>query len=205
VAEHLDTLRATLAGIGDDEVEAAVGILYSAWQAGRTVFVIGNGGSASTASHFALDLAKYTIVPGARRFRVVGLTDSAAALSAWTNDSGWASIFEEQLKAWQEPGDVLVAFSVHGGAGGAEAGPWSQNLVRAAAEARRQGLRVVAFSGFDGGPIRELSEACVVVPALVEELGTPVVESLHVALHHVVVHELRRRIRSAASAPCGGG
>src|SRR3712207_3655858 len=91
--------------------------LFEAWRARRTVFVMGNGGSASAASHFAAELAKYTIVEGKPRCRVIGLTDSVPLVSAWTNDSGWGSVFAEQMAAWIEPGDVLVGFSVHGGSG----------------------------------------------------------------------------------------
>jgi len=155
---------------------------------------MGNGGSASTASHFAADLAKYTIVAGKPRFKVLGITDNVALVSSWTNDGGFGAIFVEQMAAWLEPGDVLVGFSVHGGSGSGDAGPWSQNLVRAMEAAKDGGASVIAFSGFDGGAMAKIADHCLTVPALVEELGTPIVESIHVLLHHLVVHSLKVEI-----------
>jgi len=92
-------------------------------------------------------------------------------------------------------GDALVGFSVHGGSGAGDAGPWSQNLVRAMKAAKDGGAHVLSFSGFDGGAMAEMSDFCLTVPIFTEDLGTPLVESIHVLLHHVIVHTLRERIR----------
>jgi D-sedoheptulose 7-phosphate isomerase len=156
---------------------------------------MGNGGSASTATHFAADLAKYTITEGKPRFKVLGLTDNIPLVSAWTNDGGFNSIFAEQMAAWLAPGDVLVGFSVHGGSGAGGAGPWSQNMVRAMQVAKEGGASVIGFSGFDGGAMAQMADYNLTVPALVDELGTPIVESVHVLLHHLVVHTLREEIK----------
>jgi len=182
-------------------IERAVDLCFDAWQRRAAIYVIGNGGSASTASHFASDLAKFTIVQGQPRFKVVSLTDNVPLVSAWTNDSGFGSIFAEQMEPWFAPGDGLVAFSVHGGSGSGDAGPWSQNLGRAVALAKsRQGF-VIGFSGFDGGLLKREADACLVVPATEEPLATPLVESLHVTLHHLVCVALQQRI----AARTGGG
>jgi D-sedoheptulose 7-phosphate isomerase len=189
----LGVVQRTLDEVDSRILAVIIECLHRARMDGRTVFVMGNGGSASTASHFAADLAKYTICQGRPRFRVICLNDNVASLSAWTNDNGWGSIFAEQMLAWQCPDDVLVGFSVHGGPGRSAPVPWSQNLVRAMVQAKEVGMRVIGFSGFDGGAMLELADHCLVVPALVEELGTPVVESAHVVLHHLIVHLLRQR------------
>jgi D-sedoheptulose 7-phosphate isomerase len=118
-------------------------------------------------------------------------------VSAWTNDGGFNSIFAEQMAAWLEPGDALVGFSVHGGSGAGNAGPWSQNMVQAMQAAKDAGASVIGFSGFDGGAMAEMADYCLTVPVLGDELGTPIVESMHVLLHHLVVHNLRERIRHA--------
>jgi D-sedoheptulose 7-phosphate isomerase len=185
----------TLAALDLRALDGILDCLMDAWRRQRTVFVMGNGGSASTASHFAADLAKYTIRDGKPRFRVIGLTDNVALVSAWTNDGGFSSVFVEQMSAWLEAGDVLVGFSVHGGSGSGGAGPWSQNMVRAMQAAKDAGGVVIGFSGFDGGAMAEMADHVVIVPVPVDELGTPIVESTHVFLHHLVVHTLRERIK----------
>jgi D-sedoheptulose 7-phosphate isomerase len=197
VGGFLEHVVRTIGELDQKAIGAIIDRLFLAWQQRATVFVMGNGGSASTATHFAADLAKYTIVGDKPRFRVMSLTDNVPLVSAWVNDSGWGSVYVEQLVPWLETGDVLLGFSVHGGSGAGDAGPWSQNMVRAMAAARNAGASVLGFSGYDGGAMREMADHCVVVPALVDELGTPIIEGLHVVLHHVVVHALRSRIHYA--------
>src|SRR5207237_7802403 len=150
-----------------------------------------------TATHFAADLAKYTICAGKPRFKVLCLTDNVPLVSAWTNDGGFNSIFVEQMAAWLERGDALVGFSVHGGSGAGEAGPWSQNMVQAMRAAKDAGASVIGFSGFDGGAMAQMADYCGTVPVLVDELGTPIVERIHLLLHHLIVHSLREQIQHA--------
>ena len=176
------------------DIYEVVDILFDAWQAGNAVYTMGNGGSASTASHFACDLAKCTIVPGRKRLRATAVVDNVPLVSAWTNDSGFGSIFAQQLEPWLEGGDVVIELSVHGGSGDGDAGPWSQNLVQVARLAKERGARVIGFSGFGGGALKEMADVCLVVPADEEPLGTSLVESYHVALHHLICIALRLRI-----------
>jgi phosphoheptose isomerase len=197
VAGFLAEVTSTLAQLDQSQLSAIEERLFLAWRERRTVFVMGNGGSASTASHFVSDLAKYSVVEGKPRFRVIGLTDNVPLMSALTNDNGWGSVFSEQLTPWIEPRDVLVGFSVHGGSGLGDAGPWSQNMVVAMQYARASGASVLGFSGYDGGAMNDLAEACAVVPVQEPRIGTPLVEGIHVVLHHLVVHRLRERIERA--------
>ena len=176
------------------DIHRVVDILYDAWRAGNAVYTMGNGGSASTASHFACDLAKCTIVPGRKRLKAAAVVDNVPLVSAWTNDSGFGSIFAGQLDPWLQAGDVVIGLSVHGGSGDGEAGPWSQNLVQAARLAKQRGARVIGFSGFGGGALKEMADVCLVVPVDDEPLGTPLVESYHVVLHHLICVALRLRI-----------
>jgi D-sedoheptulose 7-phosphate isomerase len=194
VATFLARSMETIESLDQKVLVGMIECLMHAWRSRGIVYVMGNGGSASTASHFAADLAKYTIVAGKPRFKVLGLTDNPALISAWTNDGGFGSIFAEQMAAWLESGDVLVGFSVHGGSGSGEAGPWSQNLVRAMQTARNAGATVLGFSGFEGGAMAQMADYCLTVPVLVDELGTPIVESIHVVLHHLLIHTLRAGI-----------
>jgi D-sedoheptulose 7-phosphate isomerase len=194
VADFVEQSQRTIARLDQSALVAMIECLMGVWRRRGTVYVMGNGGSASTASHFAADLAKYTIVAGKPRFKVLGLTDNLPLVSSWTNDGGFNSIFAEQMAAWLEPGDALVGFSVHGGSGSGDAGPWSQNLVRAMQAAKDAGASVIAFSGFEGGAMAQMADHCITVPVLAEQLGTPIVESVHVLLHHLVVHSLRVEI-----------
>lgn len=194
VESYLLQLRRVAEEVDRASILHAVDMLWDCWRRGARVFVMGNGGSASTATHFACDLAKATIVPGKKRFKVMSLVDNVPLVSAWTNDNGFGSIFAEQLEPWLEQGDVLVGISVHGGSGSGEAGPWSQNIVRAATLAKQRGARVIGLSGFSGGTLKEVADACVVVPIDAEPLGTPLVESFHVAIHHLICTALRQKI-----------
>lgn len=199
IANFLDEMGRISREIETRDIDRAIDILIDAWKRERTVFVMGNGGSASTATHLACDLAKYTIVRERPRFRVMGLTDNIPLVSAWTNDGGFGSIFVEQLRPWLNEGDVLIGISVHGGSGRGQAGPWSQNLVQAMALAKERGARTIGFTGFQGGALKEIAEVCIVVPIDKEPLGTPLVESWHVALHHLLCYILRQRIETSAN------
>ena len=191
---YFEAVEDTARLLSREDIQRVVDILCEAWQQGKAVFTMGNGGSASTATHLACDLAKCTIVAGRRRLKAMALVDNVPLVSAWTNDSGFGSIFAEQLEAWLGEGDVVIALSVHGGCGEGDAGPWSQNLLRAVRLAKERGAKVIGFSGFDGGALKEMSDVCIVIPADEEPLGTPLVESCHVLLHHLICAALRLRI-----------
>lgn len=197
IGDYLLTMEEMGRALPRTAIQRAVDTLFDCWRAGGTVFAAGNGGSASTATHLACDLAKATIVPGRRRLRTLALVDNVPLNSAWTNDSGFQSVFAEQLEPWLSEGDVLVALSVHGGSGDGEAGPWSRNLGRAVALARERGVRVIGLSGFGGGDLARGADVSIVVPIDSEPLGTPIVESWHVAIHHLLCLALRRRIEEA--------
>ena len=197
IDEYLQAMEEVGRGLPRAEIRRAVDILYVCWRRGGVVFAAGNGGSASTATHLACDLAKATIVPGRQRLKTVSLADNIPLNSAWTNDSGFASVFAEQLEPWLTEKDVLVVLSVHGGSEEGDAGPWSQNLPRAVALARQRGARVIGLSGFGGGALARSADVCIVVPIDTEPLGTPLVESWHVAVHHLLCVALRERIEEA--------
>lgn len=200
IDSYLRALDGVNQGVSRTDIDQAIETIYQAWCKGGTVFTMGNGGSASTATHFACDLAKFANVPGRRRLKAISLVDNIPLVSAWSNDSGFGSIFAEQLEPWLKEGDVVVGFSVHGGSGSGEAGPWSQNLGRAIALAKERGAKTIGFSGFGGGALKEMAEVCVVVPIETEPLGTPLVESYHVVLHHLICAALKRRIEETPDA-----
>ncbi|OGM70718.1 hypothetical protein A2897_00065 [Candidatus Woesebacteria bacterium RIFCSPLOWO2_01_FULL_44_24b] len=173
-----------------------VDILLDCYKRKGTVFVMGCGGSASTATHFAADLAKTTMVDNKLGFKSMALVDNIPLVSAWTNDKGWGTVFKGQLKAWLTKDDVLAAFSVHGGSKrGDEAGPWSQNIVSAMKLASARKAKIIGFSGFDGGAIKEMADSCIVIPTQSELYGTALVESMHVVIFHELIFDLKERIK----------
>lgn len=181
-----------------EDVVRVIELLFEAWKHDRTIYTCGNGGSAANASHLACDLAKFTWVEGKRRFKATSLCDNAALISALTNDVGFNRIFLEQLDGRMEAGDVLVCLSVHGGSGADKAGPWSQNLVSAADFAKKQGGKVVALVGYDGGALRQMADASVVVPHTQSgETSTPHVEGFHEVLHHLICERLLELCRES--------
>lgn len=191
IADFLGGLETICRTIDRERISAFTDVLFEAWRNDRQIFLIGNGGSASTASHFACDLNKCTTLPGKKRMRAHSLVDNLPLVSALTNDEGWENVYVEQLRNFFRPGDVVLGISVHGGTGRDKAGAWSQNLLKAMQYARDNEGSVVGFAGFDGGAFREVCDVCVIVPYET----TPHVEAFHVALHHLVTFCLVERIR----------
>lgn len=190
---YLDAVSGAARLLMEQEAEIAfcVDILFDAWKLNRWVFTAGNGGSAGTATHFAADLVKTTIdQSSARGLRALSLVDNVPLASAVTNDWGWEHLYDVTLNPYWESGSVLVVFSVHGGSGQDKAGAWSQNLLRAIQFAKEHSGKTIAFTGFDGGVMKELCDVCIVVPAD----STPLVESFHVVLHHLVAFRLKAMI-----------
>ena len=190
ISGYLAEMKTVTDKISSEDIDKVVELLYQAWQKDRRVFICGNGGSAGTASHFTCDLAKATIVDNKKRFKTICLNDNAPLISALTNDNGFDNLYIEQLRNLYQPGDVLICISVHGGAGKDKAGMWSQNLLKAMKYVTDNGGKTIGFSGFDGGPMKEIADACVVVPAD----STPQVESFHLALEHLVCSCLKKKI-----------
>ncbi len=182
-----------------EDLGRVIDVLFEAYLADKHIYTCGNGGSAANASHLACDIAKFTWVDGQKRFRCSSLCDNAALVSALTNDVGFGRIFLEQLDGRIEPGDVLVCLSVHGGSGADKAGPWSQNLVAAADFAKKHGAKVVALVGYDGGALRSMSDASVIVPTTkAGQTSTPHVEGFHEIYHHLICERLRQLVTERA-------
>ncbi len=190
IDSYINEMKSSLTNLPYQPVEEAVDCLYQAWLQEQQVFIMGNGGSASTATHFACDLSKCTIVDGKNRFKAVSLNDNIPLISALTNDNGFNSIYLEQLQPFLRSGDVVVTISVHGGSGRDKAGLWSQNLVQALKFAKEKEARTIGLTGFDGGIMKNLADICIVVPSN----STPQVESIHLAIEHLICNSLRQKI-----------
>jgi len=187
---YLEGVQDIVSRISREDIDKTIGVLLEAWKEDKAVFVIGNGGSASTATHFASDLNKYVSSDAPHRFRAFALVDNIPLVSALTNDDGWSDVYSYQLEAFMKEGDVLVGISVHGGSGSDKAGPWSQNLLKAVKVAKERKGKVVGLIGFDGGMLRQLADASIVVPAN----STPQVEGFHLVLTHLISARLKEAI-----------
>ncbi len=175
----LDELGACLAELDETAVARIVDLVVDAHRAGRSVLIMGNGGSAATASHFACDLQ--AAARGGRPLRVRSLNDNVPLLTALANDLGYDNVFSEQIASHAAPGDVVIVLSASGD---------SENIVRAVRTAKEHGAVTVGVLGFGGGRARGLVDHAVVV----ESHSFGIVESVHNALEHLVTEAFRRRV-----------
>jgi len=155
-----------------------VPILLRARAAGRTVFFFGNGGSASTASHFVVDLSKVAARGDGPRLRCVGLSDNIPSMTAWGNDSDYSKIFSEQLRILAQPDDVVVALSGSGN---------SPNVLEAVRLAKTLGVTTIGLTGIGGGKLKDLADVAVVVPSN----SMQHTEDVHVLILHLLTAYLR--------------
>lgn len=186
IDQYLTEVAGALAATPRAPLEAIAWELWQAYARDATIIICGNGGSAASASHFACDLAKWTICAGQRRVRALALTDNAPVMTAWSNDSSYERVFVEQLIGLYRPGDTLVAISGSGG---------SPNVLRAVEWANAQGAVTIGLSGFDGGALARLARLALVVPNSV----MPQVEDVHMALCHALAVSLGALIRESAA------
>lgn len=173
VGAYLTELHEAMRAVLSPALEEAVGVLLAARERGSMVYFCGNGGSASTASHWALDLSKNTRHPVKGRFRTGCLVDSLGLVTAWSNDNGYDQVFLEQARTLLRPGDVLVAISGSGN---------SPNVLHAVDYAREIGCPVIGLIGFDGGRLRERVDVALVVPGRNIEQA----EDGHLILNHAI-------------------
>jgi D-sedoheptulose 7-phosphate isomerase len=183
---YMSELAESAAGIDLDALERAARLLLACQARGGTVFTAGNGGSASTASHFACDLMKGTRAGGPPTFRVMALTDNTAQMTAWANDVGYERVFAEQFLSLARTGDLLVAISASGN---------SPNVLAVAEAARGMGIPVVALTGRCGGKLAALADVTVRVPADRIEI----VEDLHLVFAHNLCVTTRERLQDSVA------
>jgi D-sedoheptulose 7-phosphate isomerase len=174
--KYLERLRQVIDGINHIETERFVDLLLKARESGKTVFFVGNGGSAATSSHFANDLSIGTRQQE-KPFKVFSLVDNVATLSAIGNDYGYDQVFAQQLRVYGQKGDLLVGISASGN---------SPNLLRAFEVGRDLGLMTVSITAFDGGKLKKIADHSVHVPTNAGEYGPA--EDAHLILDHLITH-----------------
>jgi D-sedoheptulose 7-phosphate isomerase len=181
IAAFLDETKRLLGQLDGNAVATAKRILLECHRRRGRVWTVGNGGSASTAQHFACDLAKYVIPAGQRPFDVRCLTDNVSLYTAWANDAEREDVFANQMRGLLAADDVVIAISVHGGSG------FSADLVRAIRYAREVGARTIALVGFDGGVLHRECECSILVPVD----STPQTEAIHLVVEHLLMFLLK--------------
>lgn len=188
----LDRVGQELDKIDPAQVQNLADKIFECYQKSRFVFVIGNGGSGSNASHLCEDLGKCTLRredfenDKKKRLRILSLTDNTPYILAWANDEGFDRVFAEQLKNLASPGDLLIAISGSGN---------SPNILRAVDWANRNGLKTFGCTGFSGGKLKTLAQHNLHVP--LDDMG--IVESIHLTAFHWVVDNLHARIGLGAA------
>ncbi len=180
--EYLNSLKEAITGLDLDKVSDLVGMLKEAQENARQVFLFGNGGSAATASHFAVDLAKQAAVPGKPRLRAISLTDNVAAMTAIANDMAYDDIFVVQMAVLWKPGDLAIGISASGN---------SPNVLKAIEYAKKHGGKTIGLIGFDGGKLAKMVDLNITISS--RDYG--VVESVHSALAHLIARTFRQRLQ----------
>lgn len=188
---YLDYLTSCFVAIDCGAIDAFIKLLLAARESGCTVFFIGNGGSAATATHFANDISIGTRTGDNLPFRALSLTDNVAVMTALANDEGYDRMFVDQLRVHMRDGDSLVAISASGN---------SPNLIKAVDYARNRGATVVGLTGFDGGRLRQKSDISLHVPTAKGEYGP--VEDVHMIFDHLIgsylIAEVKRQVAATA-------
>jgi len=184
--EYLEALKALIDRVDLSGLNAAAELVYRAWRDRRRVYVIGNGGSAATASHIAGDLLKTAAVEGQPRLAAMCLADNVAIVTAVGNDLSFQECYRYPLETYAREGDVLIAISSSGN---------SENIVRACEWAQQHGIVTIGISGFSGGRLKDHCDVHINFPS--DNYG--LIEDLQLAVGHMLAQSLRCRIAATQS------
>ena len=168
--KHMKEMKLQIEKIGE--------IIKNARDNKNKIFLIGNGGSASTASHFVCDLNKTSTMSNKERLRAISLVDNMPLVSAYSNDISFNSIFLEQLKNFLSSGDIVIAISGSGN---------SKNIIEAVSYAKENGAIVIGLTGFEGGVLKSKCDECLVIPSN----SMYRIEDMHLMLNHIFTSILR--------------
>jgi D-sedoheptulose 7-phosphate isomerase len=181
IRKYIDEVQDVLGRIPVDDIRRVIDRLILAYVQDAQIFTLGNGGSAATASHFANDLNKAASCDGRRRFRAIALTDNVPLLTAWGNDLSYDDIFVEQLKNLYRDNAVVIGISGSGN---------SENVLRALRFAKSRGGTTIGFTGYQGGEIKHIASASIVVPSD----SMQQIEDAHLVLEHLICTVLRQEV-----------
>jgi D-sedoheptulose 7-phosphate isomerase len=182
VRHYVETIQESISQLPIDLIEEVIDTLHDARLTGKQVFIMGNGGSASTASHFVCDLAKNTRKEGWPHFKAIGLADNIAIFSAYANDEGYDNVFAQQLASLICTGDIVIGISASGN---------SPNVLKAMEIAKQHRAKTIGFTGFDGGNLGNMVDLNIHIPN--NNYGQ--IEDIHLMLEHMTVDALKERVR----------
>lgn len=177
IEDYFECLKHTLDTLNRQQITDFMQALLDARETGRQIFVMGNGGSAATASHMVCDFNKGLVAEGKKRFKFICLNDNMATLMAYANDVSYNNVFVEPLKNFMQPGDLVIGISGSGN---------SMNVVKAIEWANENGGKTISLVGYSGGKLKELSQN--VVHADIENMQ--IVEDIHIILNHMIMYTL---------------
>lgn len=186
IEEYFNKLKKGLDRLDRNKIKKIIDILYKAWEEERQIFILGNGGSASTASHFACDIGKGTLGrkyndKDMKRFKAISLTDNVATITAYGNDLSFNDIFSQQLNNLVREGDVVIAITGSGN---------SPNILKAIEVAKRFKAVTVGFLGFDGGKVKDLVDH----PLIFNDDHYGRIEDAHLILEHLISSALYEKV-----------
>lgn len=182
--DYIAEVQTVLARVDHATIDQIAEEIWRGYEAGQTLFLFGNGGSAALASHFACDIGKGTIAGREKRLKTIALTDNVPLITAWANDKSYDEIFAEQLDALAEKGDVVMAISGSGN---------SPNVIRGLQAARQRGAKTLVLTGFEGGKAKALADLCLVVPSD----SMQHIEDAHLCATHAIFLTVRERMRNS--------
>jgi D-sedoheptulose 7-phosphate isomerase len=177
VSNYLNETADLLVHAPVEDLRKIAELMLEAFNSGRQVFVMGNGGSAATASHLACDLQKTIGHQSAKKFRVMALTDNMPMMTAWANDVDYSNVFVSQLDTWVQPGDLVIGISGSGN---------SPNVIAAIGHANEKGAVTVGMSGYNGGWLARIAQHNVIVRS--ENMQQ--IEDAHMVFAHLIFRYL---------------
>jgi len=182
--EYLSAVQDVLERVDHAVIDQMAEAVWRGYEARKTLFLFGNGGSAALASHFACDIGKGTIAGREKRLKTIALTDNVPLITAWANDKSYEDVFSEQLDGLAEKGDIAMAISGSGN---------SPNVIKGLLAARRLGLQTLVLTGFAGGKAKPLADLCLVVPSD----SMQHIEDAHLCATHAIFLAIRERMKQA--------
>lgn len=181
--EYLDEQIKCINNIKNNSIntlEKILDILIKARNNGNKIFIMGNGGSASTASHFTSDLLKTSQTKNEKKFKAISLADNLPVILAWANDTSYDNIFAGQLQNFLEKNDVVIGISGSGN---------SANVLRAVEYANKEGAHTISLTGKGGGKLAKISKLSLIIPS--DDMLT--IETMHLTICHLLTTMIRTR------------